>query len=453
VTSATRTDADLGGRLDGAVADCGRRLDAASTERWEVFAKASVSRETEVVDGRLRRTLQVEESGIAVRVANAGRAGFAAASGLDRSAARAAVGNALAGAVPADDPMPPERLLGAAPVPDGPSLPARGWAQHVSGELAMALGSISDHRLRLDRAVVQEGRYAWRLVTAEGWSAGDERAVASALVDIVVGDGAGLWREWIHVADPERFDAEIVAARVGDRALLTRHRVTTDQGLHDVLLHPEVAAQLLAALSPLFLATRADRDPLPGLLDGDGLLAAFPLSLVDDRTDPAAPLVGPCDGEGLPARRTLLLDEGAPRHRVASYADARRFDEVPRGGALRVSYRDRPTTGFANLRVLTDDGMPAHELLGASDRTLYLLRPLAPVVCDLASDSYRLVASGVWLDRQRIRGWHPVVELTGGLGILLRRIEAVGTDLGWYQTAHGVVGSPSVLVRRQPVVG
>ncbi|MGD8440149.1 MAG: hypothetical protein PVG53_06420, partial [Holophagae bacterium] len=81
------------------------------------------------------------------------------------------------------------------------------------------------------------------------------------------------------------------------------------------------------------------------------------------------------------------------------------------------------------------------------------LRPLAPVVCDFSADSYRLIASGVWLDRQRVRGWHPVVELTGGLGTLLRRIEGVGTDLCWFQTAHGFVGSPSLLVRRQPVVG
>ncbi len=147
------------------------------------------------------------------------------------------------------------------------------------------------------------------------------------------------------------FDAEAIAARIGNRALLTRHRIATDQGLHDLLLHPEVSAQLLAAISPLFLAAPDDRDPLPRLLGPDGLLSAYALTLVDDRSDPTAPVVGPCDGEGLPARRTLLLEEGAPRHRVASFADARRFDETPRGGAVRFSYRDRPATGLANLRV------------------------------------------------------------------------------------------------------
>jgi PmbA protein len=439
--------------LTRAISICGDLLQSGNSSRWEVYAKSSLTRETEIVEGQLRRTAQIEESGIGVRLWDGRRTGFAAASGLGRSAARTAVEAARAGAVPGPDPMPPRRLLGTTSVPDGPKMPPRGWAQHVAGELGLALATLSGGGLRLGRAIAQEGRYAWCLGTADAWSAEHQRTVASILVEVLVGDRPGTWREWIHISDPATFDAQAVAARIGNRALLTRHRVVTDQGLHDLLLHPEVSAQLLAAISPLFLASPDDRDPLPGLLSSDGLLSAYALTLVDDRSDPTAPVVGPCDGEGLPARRTLLLEEGAPRHRVASFADARRFNEVPRGGAIRFSYRDRPTTGLANLRVVTDDGMAAGKLLTASDRTLYLLRPLAPVSCDLGNDTYSLIASGVWLDHQKIRGWHPVVELSGGIGTLLRRIDAVGTDLCWFQTPGGFVGAPSMLIRRQPVVG
>jgi PmbA protein len=406
-----------------------------------------------VVDGRLRRTIQVDESGIGVRTWDGSRAGFAAASGLEPSVARTVIDAAGSGAAPSEDPMPYPRLLGTTAVPLGPNLPPQGWAQHVAGELGLAMAGLSRSELRLGRAIAQEGRYRWLIDTGDGWSAEHERTVASILLEVLVGNRPGIWREWVHIADPETFDAEATAARIGNRALLTDHRVVTDEGLHDLILHPEMAAQLLAAISPLFLAADPASDPLPGLLDRNGLLSTYALTLVDDRSDPAAPVVSPCDGEGLPARRTLVLEEGAPRHRVASFADARRYDEIPRGGAVRLSYRDRPSSGLANLRVLTDEGMPAAELLSASRKALYLLRPLAPVVCDFRTDTYRLIASGVWLDRQRVHGWHPVVELSGGLGTLLRRIDAVGTDLCWYQTPHGFVGAPSLLVRRQPVVG
>lgn len=453
MTSTSTHAGRLAARLQPAIESCRSMLESSSARRWEVFAKASLIRQTEVVGGALRRTLQVEEEGIGVRSWDGSSAGFAAVSGLDPAAARSAVEAARAGASPSEDPMPPDRIMGTTTVPAGPEMPPRGWAQHVAGELAIAMAGLTASGLELNRTIAQEGRYRWILHNADGWSAEHERTVASILVEITVGNRPGLWREWIHIADPAAFDAKTVASRIGNRVLLTGHRVSTDRGLHDLILHPEVSAHLLAAISPLFLATAAEKDPLPRLLDPDGLLAAFALTVVDERADAAAPIVSPCDGEGLPARRTLLLEEGAPRHRIASWADARRFDEVPRGGAVRLSYRDRPATGPANLRVLIDDGVPAAELLAASRRALYLLRPLAPVVCDFSRDSYSLIASGVWLDRQRVRGWHPVVELSGGLGTLLRRIDAVGTDLAWFQTPAGFAGAPSMLIRRQPVVG
>jgi PmbA protein len=448
-----REPKDRAARLRGVVDNCRSLFDDSTAIRWEVFAKSSLTRQTELVDGRLRRTLEVDESGIGVRSWDGSRTGFAAASGDGPVAARAVVEAARAGATPSLDPMPPKRLLGSTPVPAGPPIPPRGWAQHVAGELGLALSTLSGGELRLGRAIAQEGRYRWSLATAEGWTAEHERTVASIMAEVLVGERPGTWREWIHVAEPEVFDAAAVAARIGNRALLTRHRVATDRGLHDLIFHPEVAGQLLASISPLFLATDDANDPLPGLLDPNGMLAAYALTVVDDRCDPTAPVVSPCDGEGLPARRTLLLEEGAPRHRAASYADARRFDEVARGGAIRLSYRDSPSSGFANLRVLIEDGVAASELLTASDRALYLLRPLAPVICDLEHDTYSIIASGVWLAKQRVRGWHPVVEISGSLGTLLRRIDAVGTDLCWFQTSRGFVGAPSLLVRRQPVVG
>jgi predicted Zn-dependent protease len=92
-------------------------------------------------------------------------------------------------------------------------------------------------------------------------------------------------------------------------------------------------------------------------------------------------------------------------------------------------------------------------LLEVADRALYLLRPLAPLLIDPASDRYRIVASGVWLRGRRVEGWHPVVELRGSITRLLRRIEAVGTDITWFQTDRGCVAAPSLLVRKQPVVG
>jgi PmbA protein len=442
-------------RLHAAAHAARTRLDAAGTARWEVFAKASISREVEVAAGRPLRILQVEETGVAVRVSDNGRAGFAAASGLEEDASRRAIEGALSAATDiAVDPLPPERLLGLSEVRPPRELPAKGWATHAGQELDRAVASLGAGHLRLRRAVLQEGDFAWVLATGEGWVARHQDTSTSLMAEVeVVGERAGVWRDWLHIQDPGLFDLEVAAAQITDRALLIRRRVTTDAGLRDLILHPEVTAQLLAAVTPLFLAVREDEDHLSALLDKHGRLAGPALTLVDDRCDAEAPITGPCDGEGFPCRRTLLLEEGVPRYRLASFRDAARCSETARGGALRVSYRDYPATRAANLVVDSRAGVAAAELLGSADHALYLLRPLAAVEVDFAADRYRMIASGVWLDGPQVRGWHPVVELRGSLGRLLRRIEAVGNDRRWFQTPRGFIGAPSLLIRRQPVIG
>jgi PmbA protein len=352
------------------------------------------------------------------------------------------------------DPLPPLRALGTSKVRAPRPLPPKGWAGHVGEELARVLAGVSGSHARIRRTIIQEGAYAWILANGDGWVARHEDASTALLAEVEIeGERSGVWRDWLHIPDPHAFDIESAAAQVSDRALLTRSRITTDSGLRDLILHPEVTAELLAAIAPLFFATADEDDLLVEIIDREGRLAAPALTLVDDRTDPNAPITGPCDGEGLPARRTLLVDEGVPRYRLASHRDAVRYSEASRGGALRLSYRDYPETGIANLQVATGGGIAAAELLGSADHALYLLRPLAPIGFEPSSDTYRVIASGVWLDGHKVRGWHPVVELRGSLGRLLRRIEAVGTDLRWFQTSRGFVGAPSLLVRRQPVIG
>ena len=442
-------------RLNAAADAARTELENQPTGRWEFFAKASFTREVGVAPGNPLDVINVEETGVAVRSVRDGRSGFAAASGLEGEAPRRAVEGALGNEMPTPfDPLPPPRVLGTSKVRVPRPLPPTGWAGHVGEELARVLAGATGSHARLRRTIIQEGAFAWILANGDGWVARHEDTSTALLAEVEIeGERSGVWRDWVHIPDPETFDIEAAAAQVSDRALLTRSRIATDSGLRDLILHPEVTAELLAAIAQLFYVTSDEDDLLVEIIDREGRLAAPALTLVDDRTDPNAPITGPCDGEGLPARRTLLVDEGVPRYRLASHRDAIRYSEASRGGALRLSYRDYPETGIANLQVAIGSGVAAAELLGSADHALYLLRPLAPIGFEPSSDTYRIIASGVWLDGHKVRGWHPVVELRGSLGRLLRRIEAVGTDLRWFQTGRGFVGAPSLLVRRQPVIG
>ena len=442
-------------RLQQAATAALDHLAYAGIERWEVFAKASSTQRTTAGGGERISEVLTQETGVAIRTYRSRRSGFAAASGIGSQAARRAIEAVLSSERPATlDPLPPARLLGLGEVPPPPEKPPRGWAAHTLAELRESVAAAAGARLAVIRTEMQEGRFSWALTTSDGFTATHRDVGCSMFVEVADIDGeGGVWRDWSWVPDPGRLDPRREAGRITDRVLLRARAGPARTGVRDVLLHNEVAAHLLASVAPLFIARPARRDPLPNLVDQQGRLASPALTVIDDRAGAYGPLRGPCDGEGLPARPTTLLEEGVPRHRVATFKDASLCDEPPRGGAIRISYREAPRSGTANLLVDARNGVAPGELLASANRLLYLLRPVGAVEADLEGDRFRIVASGLSLSGGRIETWHPVVELAGRLGELLRRIAAVGTDLRWFQTSGGFVGTPSVLVQRQPVVG
>ncbi len=420
--------------------------------RWELFAKASEVHTLVRSAAFPEQETRIEETGIAVRISSGGRSGFAAASGLEAAASRQAIDGAFDQARPVPhDPIPPERLLGSIQPPQRPGLPPPGWASFIEERLDGRIRAESHGLLVPVRITVYEGRYAWILTNREGTVATHHGTACSVAADLVRDDW-GAVRQWTWVRDPAALDPEELAVRITDRGLLGGRPGSLRSGLWDVLLASEPAAQLLAALEPLFVAgPRGGASAVGHLVDREGLLTSPCLTLVDDRPGEHGPLTAPCDGEGLPARRITILDRGVPRHRIASYADAVAAQEVPHGGARRVSYREPPISGSANLMVVTGDGEPPARLLQRAPSALYLTRLLAPVTIDAGRNLIRMLASGLRLAGARPSSWHPLLELRGGLGPMLRSIEAIGTDLEWYETTAGYVGAPSILIRSQPV--
>lgn len=421
--------------------------------RWEMYAKASSLREMILEPDPPQSVSVIHETGVAVRMTGRGKAGFGAASGLETHAARVAVEAAQSSMTPLPfDPLPPSRLLGCSDVAAPRCLPRSGWAAETAEQLTAAVAAASGAQLLIRRLVFQEGTYAWLLATGDGFVASRQDATLSIQVALGPKSGdPGVQHEWIWVQRPEDIDVEAVASQMCNRAILSRGRPTVREGLYDLLLHPEVSAHLLAGLAPLFLPAPEDQDPLLDLLDRNGRLASDVLTLTDDLSAPDCPPVAPCDGEGLPTGRQVLLDHGVPRHRLAGHFEAQLHGEPTRGGARRLSYRDYPTTGIGALRVNPDLGVPPGQLLRESGRALYLLRLVAPIETDWSTDSIRLRALGVWLDGGALEGVQPVVEISGSLSLMLRRTEAVGTDLAWFQTGSGFVEAPTLLISKQRV--
>jgi len=423
----------------------------AGASRWEIFAKAS--RVEELCFRPSPPVLRgvTEETGVALRMLTQEGSGFGAASGLGPDAAKAAVlgaGNSLV-ELPFD-PLPPFHALKTEKLSSPRPMPPRSWARDTASDLTEAiLREVGDHTL-IQELVFHEASVAWLLNTAEGFTANYEDSVISISVRLGNRKGAG-WRheEWFRVPDAEHFDPAEAAGRIAARTSLMSLEQKARDGLFDLLLHPEMTAYLAAALAPLFLP--GPSDPLQHLIDGQGLLTASCLSLVEDQGNPHSPGRAPCDGEGYPVIPHLLLDQGVPRHHPCSYFESRLYGDPARGGTVRLSYRDRPRAGFSSLHLLSERADTPETLIPSRGQSLYLIRPLAPVRLNVEQDSFHFLASGAWLDSGRPRFSQPFVEIRGSLSHLLHRIEAVGKDLHWFQTPVGFVAAPTLFIRCQHV--
>lgn len=219
-----------------------------------------------------------------------------------------------------------------------------------------------------------------------------------------------------------------------------------------VLLDPTVAASFvgIAGAGLGAGAVQRGRSPFAGLLGSE--VAGTALVLHDDGLDPDGSASSPVDGEGVPRRRTALIEDGKLRTYLFDTYTAHRGEAVSTGSARRGGYRSQPSVGASNLIVAPGDrGFP--ELLRDAGEGVFvtdvagLHSGVNPV-----SGAFSVGASG-----RAIRGGElaePLREFTiaGDLIAMLKAVRAVGAAARWIPFG-GSVSTPPLLIGEMTVAG
>jgi PmbA protein len=239
---------------------------------------------------------------------------------------------------------------------------------------------------------------------------------------------------------------EAVGRRAAERALrrLGARKVATCEV--PVIFDPLTAASLWGQVAALVSGYAVYRGTtyLAGKL-GE-VVASEAVTLVDDGCRPAGLGSRPFDGEGLPSRRTAVIERG----RLASYLldtyCARKVGGRSTGSASR-SASSAPGVGPTNPG-LAPGGATLDQNIADTPRGL-LATELIGMGFNPTTGDYSRGAAGLWIEGGRIA--YPVEEVTiaGNFADMLRGIDAVGSDLLWLSR----IGSPSVRVARMTVAG
>ncbi|HWR97033.1 MAG TPA: metallopeptidase TldD-related protein [Candidatus Methanoperedens sp.] len=435
-------------RLERALGEALLRAARAGSRRAEAFCVAGSGRTVEYTDRGLETYRGASATGIGLRVFVGRRAGFASGqeftgAGLDRLARRAVAAARLAD-LPAF-PTPRGHTVAA----DLAILDAAGLAASVADDRDR-LEAVLSQALAADPAVRRVKTVSLRSARREVcvWSsAGTQAAYARSSFALAAGVVAERGGESEMGWESDVATSREALAWAGLGATAARKAVArlgagrAPGGRQPVILHREVVAEFLALLGA---ALSAD-----AVLKGKSLYAgkvgtrqaSGAVTIVDDPTLPAAAGSAPCDDEGQPTRRKVLLEAGVLNGYLHSLETAHRMGERPSGNGFRRDHEATPLPRPGNL-VLT----PGRGSVGgwAADAGSILLVEdiLGAHTMNPVSGDFSVGASGKILAGGAARPFRGAT-IAGNLGALFQAISAVGDDLRFF----GGVGAPSVLVR------
>jgi len=167
------------------------------------------------------------------------------------------------------------------------------------------------------------------------------------------------------------------------------------------------------------------------------------ITVIDDALMPGALGSHPFDSDGLPCRRTVVVEKGLLKSYLCNYYAARKLGLQSTGSA------DGSGVGPANFYLQPGaQAMPAADIVAGTKKGLLLIRTIGHGLNAVTGDISR-GAFGLWIEDGRIA--YPVSEITisGNLGRILESVEAVGTDLDFNSSITG----PTIKVAEMTVAG
>jgi PmbA protein len=154
----------------------------------------------------------------------------------------------------------------------------------------------------------------------------------------------------------------------------------------------------------------------------------------------------PFDGEGLPTRRTVLVENGILKNYVMNTYTARKLGLASTGNASR-SLASNPGIGAGNF-FLEPGTLTPEEIISGVPSGLYVTETMGFGV-NLVTGDYSQGAAGLWIENGELA--YPVEEITiaGNLKDMYRNISAIGNDL----TFRSAAAAPTLRIDGMMIAG
>ena len=292
------------------------------------------------------------------------------------------------------------------------------------------------------------GRQEIHLAASNGFSGGYARSSRSTSLVAFTGQGTAMERDWagesrIYSADMP--PPEEIGTKAALRTLARHGATRPPTGVYPILFDERIAASLvghlLQAVNGEAIARGASwaRDLLGKQVLPKGI------NLIEDPHRVRISASRPFDGEGLPTRRRLIVDDGMLTGWTLDLATGRRLGMASTGNAARGT-GSPPAPSTTNIELTM--GPDTRDALIAGLGTGLLVTSMIGSTINPTTGDYSRGASGFWVENGEIR--HPVNECTiaGNLRAMLTRIVPANDA-----RLHLSTRVPSILIEGMTLAG
>jgi PmbA protein len=175
-------------------------------------------------------------------------------------------------------------------------------------------------------------------------------------------------------------------------------------------------------------------------------IAAGNITVIDDGTIPGGFGTEPFDGEGVPTRRTMVIENGVLKSYLLNTYTAKKLGMKTTGNASR-GLAGTPGIGSGNFFLEKGERTP-QQIIADIKQGLYVFQFLGFGV-NMVTGDFSRGASGLWIENGELT--YPVEEVTvaGNLKDMLTNISEIGNDLEF----RGSMASPTLRIDGMMVAG
>jgi len=175
-------------------------------------------------------------------------------------------------------------------------------------------------------------------------------------------------------------------------------------------------------------------------------VASDTVTVIDDATIPGLFGTSPFDDEGVPSRRTVVIERGVLKSYLMNTYAARKLGMKTTGNASR-GLTGNAGIGHGNFYL--EQGVQTPEQLIAGVTNGFYVTELMGFGVNVVTGDYSRGAAGLWIRDGELAFAVSEVTVAGNLKDMLENIEAVGSDLKF----RGSIAAPTLKIGEMTVGG